>query len=377
LKELDSQLGSELRSVFEAALSANPQNRPKRARDFAAALARALGAGDAIGATSASAASVAHDTDFDFRVDQPLDPMALADEPIDQFIESPSQTPVSSSWAAQPSRAPGVDSVVGLEPSNRRRPIVGIFLAATVIAGLAVGFFLLSPRSTPVTEQPPGVDATVVDLPAPAPDTPAAAARTPARGGSVAPVEPAPIAPRAPSPSPSRPASGAVRGAQTGSVLIRSSPAEADVLVNGKPRGKTPLALRDLALGSYTIRVARDGYAIEERTVQLTPRRPTTSTTFNLRGTATRGASASTAGASSDQAAQKTGPGGLDVQSRPAGARVFVNDRLAGSTPITIPGLPAGPATVRIEMDGYQPWTTRVRVSAGEQMRVAASLERK
>jgi len=59
-----------------------------------------------------------------------------------------------------------------------------------------------------------------------------------------------------------------------------------------------------------------------------------------------------------------------------AGARVFVNDRLVGSTPLAIPGLPAGPATVRIEMDGYRTWTTTVQAGAGEQ-RVAASLERK
>jgi len=32
---------------------------------------------------------------------------------------------------------------------------------------------------------------------------------------------------------------------------------------------------------------------------------------------------------------------------------------------------------VRIEMDGYQPWITTVRVNAGDQTRVAASLERK
>ena len=70
-------------------------------------------------------------------------------------------------------------------------------------------------------------------------------------------------------------------------------------------------------------------------------------------------------------------PGGITVQSRPAGARVFVNDRLAGSTPVAISDLPAGPATVRIEMDGYQPWATTVRVGAGQQTRVAASLERK
>jgi hypothetical protein len=158
---------------------------------------------------------------------------------------------------------------------------------------------------------------------------------------------------------------------------VRSTPADADVLVNGKPRGKTPLALRDLALGSYTIRVERQGYAAEERMLQLTARRPTASTTFNLR--------------SSARTANQTGPGlpakaigdagatagGLNVLSRPAGARVFVNNQLAGSTPIAIPNLPAGPATVRIELDGYLPWTTTVGISAGEQTRVAASLERK
>ena len=160
-------------------------------------------------------------------------------------------------------------------------------------------------------------------------------------------------------------------------MLIRSTPADADVLVNGKPRGKTPVALRDLALGSYTIRVARDGYATEVRTLQLTARRPTASTTINLRSA---GGNANTtrpgvpAEAMGDAGAAA---GGLNVQSRPAGARVFVNDRLAGSTPIAIPGLPAGSTTVRIELDGYEPWTTRVRVAAGEQTRVAASLERK
>jgi hypothetical protein len=140
-------------------------------------------------------------------------------------------------------------------------------------------------------------------------------------------------------------------------MLIRSTPGDADVVVNGKLLGKTPLALRDLTLGSYTIRVARDGYVPEQRTLQLTARRPSTSATIDLR-------------------AEKSGPGRLNVQSRPAGARIYVNNRPAGSTPTSIPDLPAGPATVRIEMDGYRVWTTKVHVNAGEQTRVAASLER-
>jgi hypothetical protein len=64
------------------------------------------------------------------------------------------------------------------------------------------------------------------------------------------------------------------------------------------------------------------------------------------------------------------------VKSRPAGARVFVNDRLIGVTPVAIPSLPAGPATVRIELEGYRLWTTKIHISAGRQTPVAASLER-
>ena len=135
------------------------------------------------------------------------------------------------------------------------------------------------------------------------------------------------------------------------------------MFLNGRAGGKTPLTIRDLDVGSYTIRVARDGYVAETRTLQLTARRPTASATFNLRETP-----AAKAGPS--------GPGSLEVRSRPSGAKVFVNDRLVGSTPLAMPELPAGPATVRIEMDGYRVWETTVQIDAGGQARLAASLER-
>lgn len=371
LKELEAEHGAEL-SAFGLALAANPEMRPERAGDFAAKLG-AIGATGALGASGANppapivpiapVAPIAPNApieDFDLRIDPPVDLMAEAnDDPADRLVvDEPSSPPIfPSSWSAQPPRALQATDVEP-EPSSRRWPIVAMCLVFAVLAALSVGFFLRSPRPVPVAEKEPGVDSTIVDLPAPN-----------------APV--APTAPIAPSPSPSRPASGAVQRAHTGSVLIRSTPADADVLVNGKPRGKTPLALRDLALGSYTIRVARDGYAAEERTLQLTAQRPTTSTTFNLRSAARTtnkigpGLPAKAVGGASATA------GGLNVQSRPAGARVFVNNRLAGSTPVAIPGLPAGPATVRIELDGYRLWTTKVHISAGEQTRVAASLERR
>jgi len=139
--------------------------------------------------------------------------------------------------------------------------------------------------------------------------------------------------------------------------------------------------LRDLAFGSYTIRIERNGYEPEERKLELTARRPTYSATIPLQApSAARGVAAAPRGDSvateKPVEQEKSGPGGLNVQSRPTGARVYVNDQLAGSTPIAVPDVPAGPVRVRIELDGYQPWVTVVRVSPGGQTKVAASLER-
>ena len=68
--------------------------------------------------------------------------------------------------------------------------------------------------------------------------------------------------------------------------------------------------------------------------------------------------------------------GGLTVDSRPTGARVFLDGRLAGTTPLTIAAVPAGEHAIRLERDGYRRWSSSVRVVAAEQNRVTASLER-
>jgi hypothetical protein len=103
-----------------------------------------------------------------------------------------------------------------------------------------------------------------------------------------------------------------------------------------------------------------DGYAPEQRHVELTARQAMAAISFSLQ-----------------PATSASGVGVLNVQSRPTGARVFVNDRLVGRTPLAIPDLPAGPATVRIEMDGYQTWTTTAHVNAGTPTAVNASLDRR
>jgi hypothetical protein len=154
-----------------------------------------------------------------------------------------------------------------------------------------------------------------------------------------------------------------------GRLVIRSTPPGARVLVNGRDRGVTPLTLRDVAMGAYTIRLQRDGYAPEERRVVVSEARAAATVSLPL----------ARLGAAPDETNRTSDPrrvtGSLMVDSRPAGASVFVDDRLVGTTPLLIDPLDVGEHRVRIERDGYRRWTSSVRIVAGERQRVAASLE--
>ena len=161
--------------------------------------------------------------------------------------------------------------------------------------------------------------------------------------------------------------------AAAGRILVRSRPAGARVTVDGKDYGVTPATVRDLARGAHRVKITRDGYAPDERRVVITASRPSRSMTVTL--ARVRGA----APARSTQAA--TAPtgrfaGALAVDSRPAGAKVFVDGKLVGTTPVSLPAVPAGSHAIRLEHDGYRRWSSSVRVIASENNRVTASLER-
>jgi len=68
-----------------------------------------------------------------------------------------------------------------------------------------------------------------------------------------------------------------------GELRITSRPARAHVTVNGIGRGATPLRVRYLPLGSYTVRVIHPGYKIRETRVTLRPEQPTRTVRVVLR----------------------------------------------------------------------------------------------
>jgi len=68
-----------------------------------------------------------------------------------------------------------------------------------------------------------------------------------------------------------------------GELRIISNPPEAHVTVNGIARGKTPVRVRYLPLGSYTIRVIHPGYKIRETSVTLRREQPRRTVRVRLR----------------------------------------------------------------------------------------------
>jgi hypothetical protein len=157
-----------------------------------------------------------------------------------------------------------------------------------------------------------------------------------------------------------------------GRLVIRTHPSGARVEVAGRSRGESPATVADLAFGQHTVRVSHDGYATEQRRVTLSARHPAQTLDVTLKRNA---APTPPAPARSAREQSATFVGTVVVESRPVGAKVFLDGKGAGITPVTIPDVRAGSHVVRLEMTNYRRWSSSIRVVAGERERVAASLE--
>lgn len=166
--------------------------------------------------------------------------------------------------------------------------------------------------------------------------------------------------------------------------------------MNGIKRGETPLTLRDLPLGTHTIRVSRAGYLASTRKVTLSASRAADSLSFDLQpmdgragtpretaaGSGVSPAAGAATGTAADMEAERAsaeataaGLGALYVLSHPAGASVIVDGQVVGTTPLLVTNVTPGSKTVRLELAGHKPWSSTVHVAVGQRVRVAASLE--
>jgi hypothetical protein len=147
------------------------------------------------------------------------------------------------------------------------------------------------------------------------------------------------------------------------------------VFVDGREYGRTPVTIGSLARGGHRVRLTHDGYATDERQVTITPAQRTHSITVRLSPERPAAAAVGPQPAlPAARADRRTGR--LIVESRPAGAQVFLDGRLVGITPLSLDEVPVGDHAVHLDRDGYQRWSSAIRIVASERNRVAASLDR-
>ena len=64
------------------------------------------------------------------------------------------------------------------------------------------------------------------------------------------------------------------------------------------------------------------------------------------------------------------------IASTPSGARIRIDGRDLGPTPLTVRQLRPGTHTLELRMPGYRLWTERITVAAGDRRQITATLER-
>ncbi|MFZ5572368.1 MAG: protein kinase domain-containing protein [Thermodesulfobacteriota bacterium] len=134
-------------------------------------------------------------------------------------------------------------------------------------------------------------------------------------------------------------------------IRISSIPSGAEVFLDGKCQGSTPLRLEKLALGSYEIAVRKPCFVPARKR-------------FHLAGTVFVEAFFPLRAAC----------GKLTVESYPAGASWYLNELEMGTTPGESSQLAEGTYSIRLRKDKYRELTVPVFVSAGKERIVAAKL---
>jgi serine/threonine-protein kinase len=285
--------------------------------------------------------------------------------------------------------APEVEQLIRATPaalhvvseSPRRRPTATFpwaAIAAVAAAGVALGAvveygYLRQSAGVEPYATTPGAAASVTPTP------PA----TPPPMTTVVTEEPRPAAeapPPSPSPRPSVPASPRAHSSaprarsRDGRLIVRSVPAGALVIVDGRRSGQTPMTVSDLTLGAHRVEVARSGYVPYSDSLTLSGNAPVRSVSVHLRpGLSSENAGRATA--ASQAPAVRSDRGSIFVDSRPQKARVLIDGQFVGLTPLRVPEVRLGVHSVRMEMAGYQPFLTTVGIRAGQQEQVTGALE--
>ncbi len=139
-----------------------------------------------------------------------------------------------------------------------------------------------------------------------------------------------------------------------GDVRIETTPPGAEVRIDGRLAGKSPLTVRGLAAAKpHRIEASRDGYGVARADVSVTANTMITSSLVLEMGTAS-----------------------IVVTTEPGGSEIRVDGAARGTSPVTLAALPLGRHVFRAAREGYNnAETTLVITDATRQLHLAMTRE--
>jgi serine/threonine-protein kinase len=228
------------------------------------------------------------------------------------------------------------EELVAPPPAGAVRSRTGwTWIAVGSVAVLASAAAVIWRASTPETG--------AAEVPPPAPPAAARPVDAGTRDRSV-------VASRVDGPAPPRPRKRTTRAPArkelTGRLVVISDTKGAEVWLDGtRVAQKTPARLTRVAPGQHVLQVLTRLRSFE-RTIRI------------ARGRETR-----------IQATLVPVRGRLTVRSRPPGARVTVDGKPIGKTPVTVDPVPAGPHAVEVTKEGYKPWRGELEITSQTRVR--------
>lgn len=143
----------------------------------------------------------------------------------------------------------------------------------------------------------------------------------------------------------------------SGQLRVESFPEEAEVYLNDRYVGKTPLEINQVRMGEYFVRVAKPGYEPWQKTIRVSDRK----STF----------------LSADL--ESTGQfGSIAIRCNKDIARIYIDDQFKRLTQkdkdITIDKITAGYHDIRITLNGHSDWSQRVEIEPNQRIRLTAEL---
>jgi serine/threonine protein kinase len=128
-------------------------------------------------------------------------------------------------------------------------------------------------------------------------------------------------------------------------IKVNSEPGAAEVYINGKFKGNTPLNIADIPPGEYQLTFKKDGYAINQNQV-------------NLKSGQNRDLNVNLSPLT----------GSLHIITNPPSANVIIDGKKTtdSNTPVKLDNIPVGKHKLEVQKDGYASITEEIEVKEGE-----------